>query len=69
MNSSQRLFFNKKRSFHTLIFIKNLLNGHNSKHTIMKNFETILNTGQDAANYIEVENPNEIILSVYQEVE
>jgi len=26
----------------------------------MKNFETILNTGEDAANYIEIENAEHI---------
>jgi hypothetical protein len=28
----------------------------------MKNFETILNTGQDAANYIEIDDPTNIFV-------
>lgn len=34
----------------------------------MKNLETILNTGQDAANYIEVENALEIQIVQYEEL-
>ena len=30
----------------------------------MKNFETILNTGEDAANYITVDYPNEFTVFI-----